>query len=151
MFFVLFLRFWHFWQEKDVTNLAPNFSFPNMGYVMLLFKKNFSQGSQNQKKQFWNMLSNQKIKRFKIWVFLLFLVTKWRGIQILKRYVFWLDEHIAKLFSALRSSWKDFSNSNIRYPILAKPKFGTKSEKKNHKVLENDKFFFFGASFRIIE
>ena len=79
---------------------------------------------------------------------LLFLVTKWREIQ--KRYIFWLDRHISKLFSVLRSLWKVLLNSNIGYPTLAKPKFGANlwrhfptercqnRKNKKHKILENE-------------
>ena len=35
--------------------------------------------------------------------FLLFLVTKWREIEILKRYIFGLDKDIQNFFSILRS------------------------------------------------
>ena len=37
----LFFRFWHFTQENDVTNLAPNFGFSNMGYLMALSERTF--------------------------------------------------------------------------------------------------------------
>ena len=50
--------------------------------------------------------------------FLPFLVAKWWEIQISKRYIFWVDRHILKLISVLRSLWKVLSNNNIRYPIL---------------------------------
>ena len=39
--FSLFLKFWHSSQENDVMNLAPNFSFANMRYLMLLFERIF--------------------------------------------------------------------------------------------------------------
>ena len=100
-------------------------------------------------------------KRYNIlkFEFLLFLVSKWQEIQFLKRYIFWVDRHILKLFSVLRSLWKDLSNNYIRYPILAKLKFGAKFvtsfsrqkcqnlKNKKHRILENGEFFF-GAKFQ---
>ena len=135
----MFLRFWHFWRENDITNLVPNFA--DMGNLMLLFTR-----ISKKKKRFEICPSNQKI-RFKMWDFAI-LVTKWREIQ--KRYIFWLDRHISKLFSVLRSLWKVLLNSNIGYPTLAKPKFGANlwrhfptercqnRKNKKHKILENE-------------
>lgn len=44
-----FLRFWHFWRENDVTNLAPNFGFCNMGYLMVLFERTFHKDLNTEK------------------------------------------------------------------------------------------------------
>ena len=54
------------------------------------------------------------------------LLLKMAKTQILKRHIFRLDRHISKLFSVLRSLCKVLSDSNIRYPIVAKLKFGAK-------------------------
>ena len=112
--------------------------------------KNVSQGSQNWKKVLKYVYP---IKRYDVLKceFLLFLVTKWRKIKISKLGIFWVDRDF---FSVLRSLWKVLSNSNIRYPMLAKPNFGTKFvasfsrqkcknlKNKQHRMLENDEFFF---------
>ena len=47
---LLFLRFWHFWRENDVTKLAPNFGFANMSYLMLLFERTFHKDLKTEKK-----------------------------------------------------------------------------------------------------
>ena len=56
----LFLRFWNFWRENDVTNLAPNFGFANMGYLMLLFERTFHKVLKSEK-NLEICLTNQKI------------------------------------------------------------------------------------------
>ena len=56
----LFLRFWHFWRENDVTNLAPNFDFSNMGYLMLLFERTFYKDLKTEKKLKYEHQSKEK-------------------------------------------------------------------------------------------
>ena len=46
--------------ENDVMNLAPNFGFANMGYLMLLFERTFYKDLKTEKR-FAIYLSNQKI------------------------------------------------------------------------------------------
>ena len=54
----------------------------------------------------------------------LFLVTKWRKIELSKRYFFCVDGQISKKFSLLASLWWVISETIIRYPIMLKTKFG---------------------------
>lgn len=75
-------------------------------------------------------------------------------IQISKLYIFWVDKDISELFSVLRSLWKLLPNSNIKYPILARPNFRAEFvtsfsrqkyknlKNKKHGILESDDFFF---------
>ena len=123
--------------------------------------KNFSQGAQNWKKVLKYVYP---IKRYDVLKceFLLFLVTKWRKIQISKLDIFWVDRDISDFFSVLRSLWKVLSNGNIRYPMLAKPNFGTqfvtsfsrqkcKSQKKKNIGFYRMMRSFLVPSFRITE
>ena len=52
--------------------------------------------------------------------FVLFLVTKWRKIELSKRYIFWTDRYISKFFSLLTSLWWLLSETIIRYPKMPK-------------------------------
>ena len=90
MFFVFEIL--AFLAGKCRTNLAPNFSFANMGYLMLLFERYFQKDLKTEKKVFKYVYP---IKRYNIlkFEFLLFLVTTWREIQIFKTFISfdWID------------------------------------------------------------
>ena len=49
-----------FLAENNITNLAPNFSIANMGYLMLLFERYFYKALKTKKK-FKICLTNRKI------------------------------------------------------------------------------------------
>ena len=53
----LFLIFWHFWRENDVTNLARNFRFANMGHLMLLCLKDLFTRISKPKKVFRHLIT----------------------------------------------------------------------------------------------
>ena len=57
--------------ETDVTNCVPKFGFASMGYLMLPFERTFHKDIKTEK-SFEICLSNQKIWRFKVWVFAIF-------------------------------------------------------------------------------
>ena len=86
------------------------------------------------------------VKRYNIlkFEFLLFLVTKWREIQILKRYIFWLDKRILQLFFGFGILVKRYSKAKI-WPHFVTSFFRQKCQNlknKKHRILENVKFFF---------
>ena len=60
----IFFEILAFLARNDVKNLAPNFSFANMGYLMLLFERSFHKDLKTRK-SFKICLSNQKIFCFK--------------------------------------------------------------------------------------
>ena len=124
----LFFRFWHFWWENDVTKFPPNFAFSIIGYQMMVSERTRCKDVKRGK-IFEICLSTQKIYRFEIWTF---LVTKWRKIQLSKRYIFWVDRHISKKFSLLTSLWWLFSGTIIRCPIILKTKFGRQEFLMSH-------------------
>ena len=37
----------HFWQENDVTKLAPNLFFSIMGYLMMVFERTYHKDLKN--------------------------------------------------------------------------------------------------------
>ena len=90
----------------------------------------------------------------------LFLVTKWRKIELSKRYFFCVERQISKKFSLLTSLWWVISETIIRYPIMLKTKFGgnivtsftrqmPKSEnQKKHTILRNG-VFYIAANFQV--
>jgi len=63
--------------------------------------------------KFWNVSIQSKDITLQNLEFLLFLIRKWREIQISKLYIFWVDRDILELFSDLRSLRKVLSNTNI--------------------------------------
>ena len=107
--------------------------------------KKFLQGSQKWKN------GSQKTWTFEVCIFVLYLVTKWRQIQISKHDIFWVDRHISFFFSVFRFFREDLSIDIIRYPIILKPKFGAKfvtkfslrknRKNKKHRILENDEIY----------
>ena len=84
MFFLLIIL--HFWRENDVTNFVPKFGFTNMGYLMLLFEKTFHKDLKTEKSfEICDPIKRHDILKCEL---LLFLVTKWRKIQISKLDIF---------------------------------------------------------------
>ena len=72
-----------------------------------------------------------------------------------KRYIFWVVRHISKFLSLLTSSWWFHSETNIRYPIILKPKFGgnflTSFSGQKCQNLKNKKpRFFWNSEFYIV-
>ena len=80
---ILFLRFRHFWWENDITNLAPNFGFANMGYLMLLcLKELFTRISKPKKVlKYVNPIKRYNVLKFEFPAILLLQIAKTQKLK----------------------------------------------------------------------
>ena len=108
-------------------------------------------------KKIWNMPIHSKDIAFlnlNFPPFCAILVTKWRKTELSKRYIFWMDWFISKIFSPLTSLWWLLSETIIRYPLIQKRNLaGTlwrHFPAKNAKIWKREHTFFWNGDFHIV-